>query len=222
MSQPSPQPVSRSATVVRPGPTPAQLLAKVPRRTMTPEQQLAALQKVQQHAEQRVKLGQQLFQAAEARLERHQDLLGQVRKEQDKLREQVQEDVASSLQTYDQWMGRIDESFTKAMERLGGRLDRVEQEVADSRGAMEQMLTQAGELLQETHRLMAAALGEPDDAAGQSPSTAVNVTIPHKTPSIPPPPLSDAQADHGDAAKRDADDIFGSVLDQLRSIGGDD
>jgi hypothetical protein len=222
MSQPSPQPVTRQATVVRPGPTPAQLLAKVPRRAMTPEQQLAALQKVQQQAEQRVKLGQQLFQAAEARLERHQDLLGQVRKEQDKLREEVREDVASSLQTYDQWMGRIDEGFTKAMERISGRLDRVEQEVADARGAMEQMLTQAGELLQETHRLMEAVLGMPGPAEDGGTAASDLSTTPHKTPSIPPPPLADTPTSTDGPAESNTDAIFGDVLNQLRSISGED
>ena len=211
-----PQPIKPS-TPPRAGATPSQLLAKIPCRPLTPEQQLAALQKVQQQADERVKLGRRLFEAAEARLERHQDLLGQIRKEQDKLREQMQGDVASSLQSYDQWMGRIDEDFTRAIDALGDRMDQMEREMAGSRGSMEQMLAQTGELLEQTQRLLAETPGTVDPSP-TPPATASSQDTPtaqHKAQSIPPAPMpnpADRQPDDGQA------DVFSQVLDQLRGI----
>ena len=211
-----PQPIKPS-TPPRAGATPSQLLAKIPCRPLTPEQQLAALQKVQQQADERVKLGRRLFEAAEARLERHQDLLGQIRKEQDKLREQMQDDVASSLQSYDQWMGRIDEDFTRAIDALGDRMDQMEREMAGSRGSMEQMLTQTGELLEQTQRLLAETPGTtaPSPTPPATTSSHDTPTAQHKAQSIPPAPMpnpADRQPDDGQA------DVFSQVLDQLRGI----
>jgi len=141
-------------------PSPAELLAKMPRRPMTPEQQAAALEKVQQQATQRVKLGQQLFEAADARLKQHQQVLEDINDQQQKLREQVQQDVAKSLQTYDQWMGRIDESFTGAIRELNSRLDQMELRVDASRGEMEAMIDKAAALLNQTQSLLAEVFDE--------------------------------------------------------------
>lgn len=148
------------------GPTPAELLAKMPRRPMSPEQQAAALEKVQQQATQRIKLGQQLFEAADARLKQHQQVLHDIQEQQQKLREQVQEDVAKSLQAYDQWMGQIDESFTNAIKELGQRIDVLETRFDCSRNDMERMIDKAAALLEQTQGLLADAFG--DEALGEA------------------------------------------------------
>jgi len=137
-----------------------ELLAKVPRKPLTPEQQLSALNKVQAQATQRIKLGQQLFKAAEARLTQHQDILDQVKAEQTGLREQIQDDVAKSLQGYDQWMGKIDESFTHAVRGLTSRLDQVEQQMTASQGEMQHMVARAAALMEQTQNLLAETFGD--------------------------------------------------------------
>jgi len=233
----------------KPGPTPAELLAKMPRRPMTAEQQAAALEKVQQQATQRVKLGQQLFEAAEAKLKQHQKVLDEINQQQEKLREKVQEDVAKSLQSYDQWMGRIDEGFTKAIADLGGRLDVLESRVDASRDEMQAMIEKAAALLEQTQDLLAEAFGEGDEAEDntqvqtptQAPAPAMfaeDVPI-DEIESIAP--IADDEEvieveivgqddadheailpmDHDDRSSTD-DDVFGEVLRRLRSQTDDD
>lgn len=138
-------------------PSPAELLARMPRRPMTAEQQAVALEKVQQQATQRIKLGQQLFEAADAKLKQHQELLKDIQGQQQILRDQVQEDVAKSLQSYDQWMGKIDESFTDAVRKLNDRIDQLELRVDASRGELESMIEKATALMSQTQGLMADA-----------------------------------------------------------------
>lgn len=152
----------RIKQIKRQGPSPAELLAKVPRRPMSIEQQAVALEKVQQQATQRVKLGQQLFEAADARLKQHQQVLDEINDQQRILREQVQEDVAKSLQTYDQWMGRIDESFTKSIRDMTHRLDQLEERVGSSHNEMQDMLAKAAALLGQTQNLLAETFDDQD------------------------------------------------------------
>lgn len=129
-------------------------LPGLPRQPLTPEQKLDALRRVQAQAEQRVKLGQQLFKAAEARVTAHRGLMDQVRQEQDKLRAEVQEDVARSLQSYDQFMGQLEERITLAMRSLEDRLDTLHAECAASESKVDQMLTRAEALLDQTRVLL--------------------------------------------------------------------
>ncbi|MFN3167334.1 MAG: hypothetical protein ACE37H_09755 [Phycisphaeraceae bacterium] len=224
----------------KPGPTPAELLAKMPRRPMTAEQQAAALEKVQQQATQRVKLGQQLFEAAEAKLKQHQQVLDEINQQQERLREKVQEDVAKSLQSYDQWMGRIDESFTKAIADLGGRLDILEARVDASRGDMQAMIANAGALLEQTQALLAEAFGEGDASDGHA--DAVPLPQAMFAEDVPIDQIAGDASDQDDAEvieveivgsdddARDEvlpmdaqthtpseDDVFGEVLRRLRS-----
>jgi len=157
---PSPNVLRSSAAASVAGPSPAELLAKMPRKPLTPEQQLAALDKVQAQATQRIKLGQQLFKAAEARLTQQQDVLDKIRNQQQDLREQVQQDVAKSLQTYDQWMGKIDESFTGAIRDVTARLNELEAQQHSAREEMQAMVARASALMEQTQRLLMDALGQ--------------------------------------------------------------
>lgn len=228
------------------GPSPAELLAKMPRRPLSVEQQAVALEKVQQQATQRVKLGQQLFEAADARLKQHQQVLDEINDQQKILREQVQDDVAKSLQTYDQWMGRIDESFTKSIRDLNQRLDQLEERIDGPQNEMQDMLAKAGALLQQTQSLLAETFGDADEiaqamqtSASESHDYDLDELAASAQPSVDSPYADDDEEvievdivtpadasgmpDEFDAQQPvDSDDIFGQVLRRLRSEGDDD
>lgn len=226
------------------GPSPAELLAMMPRRPLSVEQQAAAIEKVQQQATQRVKLGQQLFEAADARLKQHQKVLDEINDQQKILREQVQDDVAKSLQTYDQWMGRIDESFTKSIRDLTQRLDQLEERVDGSQNEMQDMLAKAGALLQQTQNLLAETFGDADEIAQAmqaSANTSHDYDLDELAETVQPDPQSrivpepDAEVIEVDIVtptddsgmpqepepEVDQDDVFGQVLRRLRSEGDD-
>ncbi|MEM6551958.1 MAG: hypothetical protein AAF750_07510 [Planctomycetota bacterium] len=117
-------------------------------------------------AEQRVKLGLQLFKAAEARLAAQHDTLAQIKSEQANLRESIQHEVAKSLQTYDQWMGRIDESWSSAVRDLTARLDKLETDFADQLTVMNALLARLDDLTQDSAGgdAASAASDAPDDS----------------------------------------------------------
>lgn len=227
------------------GPSPAELLAKMPRRPLSVDQQAAAIEKVQQQATQRVKLGQQLFEAADARLKRHQQVLDEINDQQKILREQVQEDVAKSLQSYDQWMGRIDEGFTKSIRELSQRLDQLEETVAGSQHEMQDMLAKAGALMQQTQMLLAETFDDADeiakamqasaneshgcdlDALAHSAQPDIDQVIEQELDAevievdIVAPSKGTALPDEP-VKQDDGSDVFGQVLRRLRSEGDDD
>lgn len=222
------------------GPSPAELLAKMPRRPLSVEQQAVALEKVQQQATQRVKLGQQLFEAADARLKQHQKVLDEINGQQQILREQVQDDVAKSLQSYDQWMGRIDESFTKSVRDLNQRLDQLEERVDGSQNEMQGMLAKAGALLQQTQSLLAETFGDADEiaqamqaSASESHDYDLDELAASAQPGVDQPHADEDEVievdivsadDHAGMPtdldeQSDGEDIFGQVLRRLRSDG---
>lgn len=226
------------------GPSPAELLAKMPRRPLSVDQQAKALEQVQQQASQRVKLGQQLFEAADARLKQHQQVLDEINDQQKILREQVQDDVAKSLQSYDQWMGRIDESFTKSIRDLNQRLDQLEDTVAGSHNEMQDMLSKAAALMQQTQMLLAESFDDADEIAQAmqaSADTSHDYDLDELTESTNTGRV-DHPAEQPDAGlidvdltpnvdasgmpqapepEADNDDIFSQVLRRLRSEGDD-
>jgi len=102
-------------------------LPGLPSAPLTPEQHAEAVKRVQAQAEQRVKLGTQLFKAAEATIAEHVSAVEKARKQQHELREEIQQDVAKSLQAYDQWLGQIDEGFTNSIKKIEHRVDQLEQ-----------------------------------------------------------------------------------------------
>ena len=102
---------------------------------------------MQAQAEQRIALGKQLFKAAEARIQAESDVLGQVRKEQAGLREQLHREFTESLHSYDQWLGQMDENFTVAIRALEEKIDAVAAQVESDRHRAEQMLHRAEAML---------------------------------------------------------------------------
>lgn len=226
------------------GPSPAELLAKMPRRPLSVDQQAKALEKVQQQATQRVKLGQQLFEAADARLKQHQQVLDEINDQQKILREQVQDDVAKSLQSYDQWMGRIDESFTKSIRDLNQRLDQLEETVAGSQNEMQDMLGKAAALMQQTQMLLAETFDDVDDIAQAmqvSADESHDYDLDELTESAQPEitdtstrnqdaeiievdivaPIDDTGMPNEPEQEPDSEDVFGQVLRRLRSEDND-
>ena len=177
----------------------------LPRSALTPEQQLEAIRRTQAQAEQRVKLGVQLFKAAEARVAAQQDLLAEVRREQQGLREQVQQDVAKSLRSYDQWMGRIDESFTHAIDRLNQRVDRLEETVR-------QQADEAKSLIQRAEALMRdPSMPTPESASHDDIPATYPLSL-EKPSGTSPKPADDAGSDEA------VDSPYRRLLDQLRSL----
>jgi len=176
-------------------------LTSLNRQPLTPQQQMEALKRVQGQAEQRVKLGMQLFKAAEARLSNHTDVLQQIKVLQDQLREQVNDDVAKSLHSYDQWIGQIDESFTNAIRQLEQKIDAVQANVVKSEGRIQEMLTRAEAMLDQSRYLVEKQSLNQPQAPAQSQSQALPPAV--ITPAFPlkaletvpaAPPVAESQA----------------------------
>jgi len=191
-------------------PSKLSLLRDLPRRPMTPEQQLEALRKVQSQAEQRVKLGMQLFKAAESRINAQQDVLEKIHQEQDALREEVQQDVAKSLQDYDQWIARIDESFTAALQSLESRIDQISDRLDQMSGRIHEAVARAEQLYDQTRQI-----ADTPKPSGQVP-TSSHAQLPATagTPLPAPTPLP------GQTPSNPADDIdFKDLLGLTKAAG---
>ena len=163
-------------------------LPGLPSGPLSAQQQLEALRRVQGQAEQRVQLGMQLFKAAEAHTEQKQNLADELREEQKHLREKVQEEVASSLRSYDQWVGRIDDGFTKAMNDLDQRLERLRSEWTDTQGRIEQMMKRSEALLEQNRLLQAPVEGRRRPRPNPNPAVSVAPPSPPRFAPVSEPP----------------------------------
>ena len=132
----------------QPGPLPG-----LPRGPLTAQQQQEAVRRTQAQAEQRVKLGLQLFKAAEAHTRQQQDMLAQLKGEQEKLRVELQDDVARSIHAYDQWVGRIDESFTNAIQELEKKVGVLQNQWSGTQDRVEAMMKRSEALLDQARIL---------------------------------------------------------------------
>jgi hypothetical protein len=153
------------------------ILPGLPRDPLSPTEQLEALRRVQAQAEQRVKLGLQLFKAAEAHATQQQTLIEEIKSEQQRLRAEVQEDVARSLHTYDQWMGRMDEDFTRAIKSLETKIEMLEAQWSHSQERMAAMMRRAEALLQQSQAML-----EKSARAQQPESTAIKLKLSTQEP----------------------------------------
>lgn len=142
-------------------------LPGLPRAPLSPQQQLEALQRIQSQAEQRVKLGVQLFKAAEAQTAQHRQLIDEVRTEQKKFREQVEEDITRSLHAYDQWVGEIDASLADSVSNLEARIEKLEHQWTDQQQRVEGMVLRAERLLTQVRDLLMAGRLVPAPALKQ-------------------------------------------------------
>ena len=165
------------------------------RQPLTPEQQMQALKRVQSQAEQRVKLGMQLFKAAETRLTNQTEVLQQIKSLQTQLREQVNQDVAKTLQQYDQWIGQIDESFTTAIRKLEEKIDAVQSNLNTSEARMQKMLDRAEAMLDQTRALVEqSSLGHPAPSKIDNPEPPQQPQ-PQPETSAPPTPTVSTHTD---------------------------
>lgn len=201
-------------------------IAGAPRGPLTPAQQLEALRRVQAQAEQRVKLGVQLFKAAEARLGQHQDVLAEARAEGEKLREQIQTDVAKSLQQYDQWIGGLDEQFTRMIRELFERVEKLEGQVAKSQGSIETLIKRAEALLDQARYLIerpAAPAAAPQAFAPVRPAPTAPPPQPIKPLQrpgpVPPRERNDAAAPAPAPTLTPHDKLYSNLLRRLRPDG---
>jgi hypothetical protein len=142
--------------------TPApRAITALPKGPLTPQQQLEAAQRVHAQAEHRVQLGLQLFKAAEARVVGQQAQLDQIKAEQDALRQRVETDVASSLHAYDQWVGQMDENFTRAIRGLEDRVDQLQQQWSATQTRLEEMMKRSQVMLDQSRAMLSTAATQP-------------------------------------------------------------
>ena len=177
------------------------------RPPLSPQQQLDAARQVFAQAEQRIALSKKLFDAAEARTVHNQKLLEQFKAAQDELRRELHEDVAASLRDYDQWMGRIDEGFTRKMRELHERLDRLETQWGQAQQQVEDMMLRAQSLLEQSKGMLDAASPSPSAAEPTAPDDAGGVAKPQAAQRTDPV---------------DASPIYSQLLRRLRERAGDE
>lgn len=127
----------------------AKLIPGLPKKPLTPEQQLDALSRVQSQAENRVALGLKLFKAAENHTRSQQNMLDELKAQQQELRDQVNEDVARSLHTYDQWVGKMDENFTNSLQKLENKIEMLQENWMATQKRIETMLERSAELFSQ-------------------------------------------------------------------------
>ena len=125
--------------------------------SLPPDEQREALARLRVQAEQRVKLGMQLFKAAEAHTSHQQQVVEQLRQDQRTMRDQMMEDVARSLHSYDRWIGKMDEQLTQSMQRLTERMNQLQSQWADAQQRIDAMMSRSETLLNESRSLLETA-----------------------------------------------------------------
>lgn len=129
-------------------------LPGLPTGPLSPQQQMEALRRVQAQAEQRVALGLQLFKAAEAYATKHQDMIQQLRQEQDGLRQQMETDVARSLRRYDDWIGKVDRDLAQAVVGIEQKIQQVQTQWGQIQKRVEHLVSRAEQMLDQSRCLM--------------------------------------------------------------------
>jgi len=132
----------------------AEKLPGVPGKPLAPAEQLEAIKRVQAQAEHRVKLGQQLFKAAEAHTSQHRALVDQIKQEQATFQDELHKDVARSLQTYDQWVGHLDETLTQSLHSIEDRISQLQANWAGTEERINTMLRRSEALLDQSRQLL--------------------------------------------------------------------
>lgn len=124
---------------------------------MSPQQQLEAVRRVQAQAEHRVQLGVQFFKAAEARVTGQQAQIDQLKAEQDALRERVETDVGRTIHAYDQWVGQMDENFTRTIHNLEKRVDELHAQWDATQARLDEMMKRAQATLDQSRAMLECA-----------------------------------------------------------------
>ncbi|MAE67497.1 MAG: hypothetical protein CMJ18_24825 [Phycisphaeraceae bacterium] len=129
-------------------------LPGLPRTPLDPEQQILALRRVQEAAEKRVKLGMQLYRAAESQTARQHSLYDEFKMAQQQLKKEIQEDVARSLQSYDQWVGKLDDDFNHALKNLEQRIERLQAQWDQSQKRIGEMMQRSETMLDQSRMMV--------------------------------------------------------------------
>jgi len=111
------------------------------------------LRLVRAQAEQRVQLGMQLLNAAQVHTHRQLDLFNQFTAQQTRAREQMQNDIASTLQTYDQWMASFDQRFTERLKSMEEKIDSMQQHWSTTESKIAKLLNRAQALMDQSRTL---------------------------------------------------------------------
>ena len=150
------------------------------RKTVTPKQQIETSKNVDQQAVDRIQLGLKLFKAAQAHATRQQKIIEKLKSQQEDLRQEIQKDITSSLQTYDQWMAQFDQRFTAKILQLGEKIDAMKDHWVKDHKKIETMIRRAESLLDQTKYLFVATAKR--DQAARSNKNRVSKTT---QPAIP-------------------------------------
>lgn len=222
--------MSQTTRVIRTNPPPP---PELPARPLSPTQHKQAVQLVDKASKQRLQLGAELLHAAQAQASRAKAVFDQVRAEQNTLKEELQNDLASSLQTYDQWMAQFDQRFTARLKSIEDRVDAL----SDQWSAVEQRIVA---LVGRAETLLDHMRQQPPPAADRAPQpTAQPKADPMPSAEVPPqdqpdtppvPALKLAQSTTDDDAEpstetlappkpaKTHDLVFSKVLEQLREV----
>lgn len=140
-------------------------LPGLPRQSLTPKQQLEALQRLQDRAEQRVKLGVQLFKAAEAHVAGQQAQLGTLKAEHEQLRERLEGDFKSSMESYDRWLAASEERTIARLGKIEQQMAALREDQASSHQTITQLVKRAEAMLSQAKTLMSQATAAQATAA---------------------------------------------------------
>lgn len=139
----------------------APLSPELPRTPLSAEQQLKALRLVQDQAEQRVNLGMKLFKAAQTHATHQHELIQELKAHQEQMRQEMQHDIAASLQTYDQWMATFDENFTRKLhqleEKIDQKIDALNEKWETTQQRIVEMVRRSETLLDQSRRMLKTA-----------------------------------------------------------------
>ena len=174
--------MSRTAGTSQVADAKAAKLPGLPRGRLSSKERLEALRRVQKEAEQRVTLGMQLYRAAEQHTVHHEALVADVKADQARLKVQLQDDIARSLQACDQWVGKIDEDFTSALKGLEQRIDNLQNQWSQSQQRINNMMRRSEAFLDQS-REMVSSIADVASASHPSPPPSPSVD----TPPAPPP-----------------------------------
>ena len=132
------------------------VVAKAP-RNLSPQQQLEALRRAQRQAEQRVRLGMQLFKAAEARLAAGQDVVGQVRREQDALRDEMHREREEETTNFNKRIAEVQQSTDTRLGAVERQLTKLQHEWSATQDRMGELVARCQAMLDQTRHLVGRA-----------------------------------------------------------------
>lgn len=148
-------------------------LPGIRRTPLTPSQQIEAVRQLHEHAQHRLALGLRLFENARKETHTQQALADRLRREQNELREQMQQDMSHSLHTYDQWIGKIETDFTARLDQLDQRMGDLQQQWMGMTARVEAMMNRAEKLLDQARLISEAAVKFSRQSVMQRPTPSV-------------------------------------------------